>query len=339
MMNHSTFPFSWLPVQVSVPATTANLGPGFDSMGMALDLWNTFTMLFDGSSSTPILEIAGEGEEELPRDSSHLTVHTMLEELDAAGIPCPYGIRIQCRNEVPCASGLGSSSSAVLAGLIFAESIHLQADRNGPVKPYEMDLGRVLSRAVAIEGHGDNVTPAVLGGLQVVYTQGSEYRNRAIPIPPTRVVVCVPHYRYLTSQARAALPASVTHAEAVFNIGHAMLVIEALRNQDDVLLADAMQDRLHERYRLPSIPGAEQARLAAFSAGAISVGLSGAGPGLIAFARSGHDAIGQAMLDAFVAHGLSARYWVLSANGGGVRILVGDGVCEACSHPFNTRPL
>jgi homoserine kinase len=311
------------PIRVSVPATTANLGPGFDSMGMALDLWNTFTLSFDGPSEGLTVEIIGEGTDDLPRGDDHLTVQTMRDALLAEAVPPPPGMRLVCENDIPCASGLGSSSSAVIAGLVLAEAISLQTAANRPARPYEIDLAQVLSRAVEIEGHGDNVTPAVLGGLQVVYTHGAEYRNRAIPIPPTRVVVCVPEYRYLTTQARAALPPVVSHKDAVFNIGHAMLVIEALRNQDDTLLADAMQDRLHEQYRIPDIPGAEEARAAALSQGAIAVGLSGAGPGLIAFARNGHDAIGEAMVAAFGTHSLCARYWVLSASGGGTRIEIG----------------
>jgi len=319
--NSRTIPFA--SIRVSVPATTANLGPGFDSMGMAFDLCNVFTLTFDGPSEDITVEIQGEGAEELPRDARHLTVQTMLDTLRTELVAPPPRMRLTCENEIPCASGLGSSSSAVIAGLVLAEAVSLQSTSNRRVRPYEIDLTRVLSRAVELEGHGDNVTPAVLGGLQVVYTHGAEYRNRAIPIPPTRVVVCVPKYTYLTVQARAALPPSVQHRDAVFNIGHAMLVIEALRGQDDTLLADAMQDRLHEQYRIPDIPGAEEARAAALSCGAIAVALSGAGPGLIAFARTGHDDIGEAMVAAFAGHGLSARYWVLSASGGGTRIQIG----------------
>jgi homoserine kinase len=311
------------PIQVSVPATTANLGPGFDSMGLALDLWNTFTLTFGHPHAGIAVHIEGEGEGILPADESHLTVHTLLDRLAQHGAEAPDGMRLTCRNEIPCASGLGSSSSAVLAGLILADVIALRRQRQGCVHPHELDMDAVLSRAVEIEGHGDNVTPAVLGGLQVVYTHGSEFRNRAIPIPPTRVVVCVPAYNYLTSEARAALPKMISHEDAVFNIGRAMLVIEALRNKDDFLLADALQDRLHERYRIPQIPGAEEARNAAFITGAIAVCLSGAGPGMLAFARRGHDAIGEAMVNAFAGHDISARYWVLPACGGGTRIQIG----------------
>ena len=319
----STFSGSHWPVnviRVRVPATSANLGPGFDSMGMALDLWNDFELRMDGGQSGLRVSIVGEGEATLPRDASHLTIGTLLDELDRHGIAPPTSFSLHCANEIPSASGLGSSSSAVVAGLIMAAALRLAAHRRRRIRPHEIELHEVLARAVEVEGHGDNVTPAIYGGLQVVYTHGDHYRNRAIPIPPMKVVVCVPDFVYLTSQARAALPSSISHADAVFNIGHAMLVAEALRSQDDALLSDALRDALHERYRLPSIPGAFAARQAALDVSAIAVCLSGAGPGLLAFARHGHDAIGEAMAAAFERHGLSARYWVLHASTGGVRV-------------------
>jgi homoserine kinase len=310
-------------VRVRVPATSANIGPGFDSMGIALDLWNEFRLTLEDSAPGVVVTIEGEGEATLPRDASHLTLATFFDELDANGLPRPPCVRLECRNAVPSASGLGSSSSAIVAGLLMAAAVRLSSERGRRIRPHEIDLHQVLARAVEIEGHGDNVTPAIHGGLQVVYTHGDHYRNRAIPIPPTRVVVCVPDFLYLTSDARAALPRQISHADAVFNIGHAMLVCEALRSQDDVLLADALRDALHERYRLPCIPGALDARQAAMEAGAVAVCLSGAGPGLMAFARRAHDIIGEAMVGAFERAGLTARYWVLAATVGGAGVEIG----------------
>lgn len=310
-------------VRVAVPATSANLGPGFDSMGIALDLWNEFLVALRGDGGPTTVEVHGEGERDLPRDETHLMLATMFDELKAHGAPRPAGITLVCNNEVPSSSGLGSSSSAVVGGLLAAACLRLSHEKGHRVRPHEIDLHAVLSRAVEVEGHGDNVCPAIHGGLQVVYTHHEQYRNRAIPIPPTRVVVCVPDYAYPTSQARAALPKSISHADAVFNIGHSMLVAEALRSQDDVLLSDALRDALHEQYRLPDIPGAVAAKRAATQSGAIAACLSGAGPGLLAFARRGHDDIGEAMVDAFQEAGLSARYWVLAATVGGARMQVG----------------
>ena len=148
----------------------------------------------------------------------------------------------------------------------------------------------------------------------MVTNQDGEVLTDRLPIAPMRVAVCVPDFAFSTSEARAALPKMYTRADAIYNIGRAMLVIEALRNHDDALLARAMGDPIHEPYRVPRIPGAAAARLGALDAGAIAVSLSGAGPGLLAFARAGHEAIGAAMVAAFAAAGLSARAWALDIS-------------------------
>jgi len=153
-----------------------------------------------------------------------------------------------------------------------------------------------------------------------VVPDGTGVLTQRIPHVPVKAVVCVPDFLYLTSSARAALPDTYSKADAIFNIGRAMLVAEALRAGDDLLLARAMNDRIHEPYRIKEIPGAMDAKLAAKSAGAMAVCLSGAGPGMIAFARDGQDRIGRAMKDAFAAMGLTARYWVLDATSSGTQI-------------------
>lgn len=302
-------------IRVRIPATTANLGPGFDCMGLALDLWNTFELHLGGDGFR--VETFGEGEGVLATESSNLTVSVLLQELASAGRKPPGGARIVCHNTVPCASGLGSSSTATLAGVLFAQAI-LTSDKGGD--PSELDMGTVLSRAVAIEGHGDNVTPALLGGFVIVVPDESGVLTQRVPHLPIKTVVCVPDFKYLTSEARAALPGSYTKADAIFNIGRAMLVAEALRFGDDALLAKAMNDRIHEPYRLKSIPGAQSAKDAAMESGAVCVCLSGAGPGIIAFARDGYDRIGRAMNEAFRSAGLKSRYWILGATSQGTHV-------------------
>lgn len=308
-------------LSVSVPATSANLGPGFDCMGLALELRNTFTLELGPHLTGIEVEVRGEGEGVLPTDASHVTVEVFREEVRRRGLE-PPALRLRCDNEVPCASGLGSSSTAVLAGVIFAEAARMGAGTDPDFAVHRVELRNVLARAVDLEGHGDNVAPALLGGLQVVFTEGEDYRCRPIPIAPFRVTAVVPRYDYLTVEARAALPKTISHKDAVFNIGHAILVSEAFRNHDTALLAAAMQDRMHEPYRLGSIPGAEAARACALESGATAVALSGAGPGLLAFAEGDYDAIGRAMVGAFGQAGLQARHWVLSASNGGAILRV-----------------
>lgn len=304
-------------IRVRIPATSANLGPGFDCMGLALDLWNTFELnLTDASEGVRVTTI-GEGAGVLPTGEKNLTVSVFLEELERLGEERPKGIHIVTHNTIPCASGMGSSSTATLAGVLFA---HAVAKARRGEDPAELDRAAVLESAVAIEGHGDNVAPALLGGFVIVVPDESGVITQRVPTIPVKTVVCVPAYNYLTSQARAALPADYSKADAIYNIGRAMLVAEALRAGDDTLLHRAMTDRIHEPYRLSSIPGAQQAKERALAAGAVSVCLSGAGPGVIAFAREGFDRIGREMNAAFADAGLTSRYWILDAEPNGTRI-------------------
>lgn len=300
-------------IRVRIPATTANLGPGFDCMGLALDLWNTFELHLGGEGI--VVETHGEGADWLPKDATNLTASILLQEL---GDAAPKALRIVCHNAVPAASGLGSSSTATLAGVLFAQACERHAKGEDPA---ELELKAVLARAVAIEGHGDNVAPALLGGFVVVVPdEKAGVLAQRIPHVPLKTVVCVPEFRYLTSEARAALPPHYSRSDAIYNIGRAMLVAEALRAGNDEMLRAAMNDRIHEPYRLGAIPGAAGAKSVALDAGALCVALSGAGPGMIAFAREGYDRIGRAMKDAFSAVGLKSRYWILDATEAGTHI-------------------
>jgi len=302
-------------IRVRIPATTANLGPGFDCMGLALDLWNSFELHLTGSEYRVINY--GEGAHMLANDASNLTITTLCSELDRMGISRPEGVEIVCHNTVPCASGLGSSSTATLAGVVFAHAIAQASVGNDPA---DLDRAAILERAVEIEGHGDNVAPALLGGFVIVMPDSGGVLTQSIPYVPIKTVVCVPDFAFLTSVARAVLPSQYAKADAIFNIGRAILVTEALRLGDDAMLARAMNDRIHEPYRLGHIPGATEAKAAATEAGAICVALSGAGPGIVAFARAGYDRIGRAMNAAFAQAGLSSRYWILDPTAQGTHI-------------------
>ena len=299
-------------IRVRIPATTANLGPGFDCMGLALDLWNTFELHLGGEGIA--VETHGEGASWLPADASNLTVSILLDELGEAA---PRDFRVVCHNAVPAASGLGSSSTATLAGVLFAHALRNAARGEDPAA---LDMTAVLERAVAIEGHGDNVAPALLGGFVVVVPDERGVLVQRVPHVPMKTVVCVPDFNYLTTDARAALPTSYSKADAIFNIGRALLVAEALRAGDDAMLSAAMSDRIHEPYRLGAIPGAGAAKVSALGAGAICVALSGAGPGIVAFARGGYDRIGRSMKAAFAAAGLQSRYWILDATDQGTHV-------------------
>jgi homoserine kinase len=308
---------------IRIPATSANLGAGFDCFGVALDLWNTFELYHIPEQKEYIsIESYGEAADRLPKDHTNTIARVLFEELDETlGQKAPGPLKIVCRNNVPCGSGLGSSSTAVIAGLVFAHAI---ARRELTCENVDTLKRAVLSRAVEIEGHGDNVVPALMGGLVVVARSANgRLLTHKIPIQRRRVVVCVPDFLFLTSKSRAVLPPALPRYDAIYNIGHAVMTIEALRTGDLNLLSKALDDKMHEPYRFPAIPGAIEAREAALDNGAVASCLSGAGPGILSFVEKNHEQVGEAMKNCFAEAGLNARYWILDINETGAEIILG----------------
>lgn len=294
-------------VTVSVPATSANIGPGFDCLGLALTLYHRVTMTRLPEQGLRITT-AGEDHALIPLDERNLVYQATELVFTRLGTAMP-GLHLHQDNEIPIGSGLGSSSSAVLAGMFAANAL-----AGSPLTAVQL-----LQMATDLEGHPDNVAPAVYGGL-VLGVQGSQgLVTEQIAVPPLKVVVVLPDFFLPTEQARAALPATIPFADAIHNSSRVGLLIRALAAGDYDRLALAMQDRLHQPYRMPLIPGMEAAYDAAYAAGASGVALSGAGPSLIAFAAHGHAAIGAAAATAFNAAGLATRHWVLEIDTAGIR--------------------
>ena len=292
-------------VHVRVPATTANLGPGFDVLGMALGLWNEIVVT---PASSLRVTIEGEGARVLPRDASNLVVRSMQRLAREVGRPLPP-VHLHLVNRIPMQAGLGSSSAAIVGGLRAAAAL-----LGVPMPPEE-----VLRLAVEIEGHPDNVAPAVYGGfVAVVMDEGRPIVAQLPVFPALQVVVALPDVRVSTEAARRLLPSNVPHADAVFNVGRAVLVVHALARGDFDLLARVMADRLHEPYRKVLIPGYDDVVAVATRAGAAAVVISGSGPALAAFAPRDHEAIATAMRESFAQAGISARAWVLPVVAGNV---------------------
>lgn len=289
-------------IRVRVPATTANLGAGFDCLGLALGLYNEV----EAQEATRGLAISveGEGTADLPTDESNLVWRAAQRVFAQVGHPSA-GLRLHLRNGIPLESGLGSSAAATVAGLMLANEW-----LGRPLTTVDL-----LQLAVDMEGHPDNVAPALLGGLVVVgrAADGSLLAER-VATPPLSAVVVMPDFRLSTAVARRALPSAVTMADAVFNLSHTALTVVALQRGDHALLAQAMEDRLHQPYRAPLVPGLAEALAAARRQGA-AVAISGAGPAVIAFAADA-EAVGATMRGAFAAAGLGARVWRLPAVGG-----------------------
>ena len=279
-------------VSVRVPATTANLGPGFDCLGLALDLWNEAEFRLEGDH----LEICiqGEGEGRLPADRSNTIAYAFRHFLRARKLPEPAGLKIICQNRIPTSSGLGSSASALLLGFLGANSLY-----GSPATSAE-----ILTLAADIEGHADNCAAALYGGLVITAHDEEDWLVRRHDVPVVRAVVVIPAMNLPTHVARQALLRSVLREDAVFNLSRTPLVVEALLQADTRLLGRVVQDRLHQSYRFNLIPGSAAAFAAAQSAGAQAVALSGAGPSLIAFVEKDEERIANAMARAFEQAGL-----------------------------------
>jgi homoserine kinase len=299
-------------VNVTVPATTANLGPGFDCLGLALDLCNQ--TIFKESKSGRSIEVVGEGAESLPTDDSNLVLRAAESVFERTGRR-PAGFRVKQENKIPVGSGLGSSAAAVLGGILAANELI-----GNPLSQNE-----ALEMAAEMEGHPDNVVPALLGGLTIAVSDAGTLVVERIRIPELRVVVVLPDHSLSTHEARSVLPQTVPMADAVFNISRTALLIKALEQGDYEHLALAMEDRLHQPYRLPLIPGMAEAFNAGRHVGAAAVALSGAGPSLVAFAPENHEQIAVAIGKVFESEGLSARSWVLAVHRSGSRIEVETG--------------
>ncbi len=299
-----------MKITIKVPATTANLGPGFDALGLALDLWNETHF---GLAEQFSLQIEGEGAGQLTSNEKNLIVRAAQKVYGVVGGQMP-ALNIRCVNRIPLGSGLGSSAAAALTGLLGANAL-----LGGRLSNDE-----ILSLAAEIEGHPDNVAPALLGGLVVSTMDEGRVLARKLPIgSPLHITVVLPDFNFPTKQARAALPKRVLTEDAVHNISRAVLVAEAFRTGDLELLGNAMQDRLHQPYRLPRIPGAREAMDAAKRAGASAVALSGAGPSLVAFSSKRNPVIGADMKREFESAGLNARVFELEVSMGGARLVSG----------------
>ena len=259
-------------VTVEVPATSANLGPGFDCFGLALD-WRERIKLV-GLESGFVIEVSGEGAEEIPRDESHLIIRSALVGLADLGVRAA-GLRLSGHNTIPHGRGLGSSAAAIVAGLVAAAGL----------AGVELDRGWVLRHATAIEGHPDNVAAAIYGGFVLAYEGPAGVTVAQGRFDPAiGVAVLVPDFPVSTAAARGLLPRTVPHAEAAANSGRAALLVHALAAEPD-RLHDATRDWLHQHYREPAMPRSYELVTSLRAQGFAAV-VSGAGPAVLVLGRA-----------------------------------------------------
>ncbi|MCB9419088.1 MAG: homoserine kinase [Ardenticatenaceae bacterium] len=298
-------------VKVSIPATTANLGPGFDCLGLALGLRNEIWMTAVSEPGLTI-EVDGEGTGQIPTDAANLAVQAAEHIFELVG-KRPSGLHIRQQNDIPISSGLGSSAAATLGGILAANALV-----DGALTEQQL-----VELAVSMEGHPDNIVPAFYGGLTLSVMDEDALHVETIAVPPLQVVIVLPDFDLPTAKARAALPAQIPLRDAIFNVSRVGLVIRALERGDFAVLALAMQDQMHQPYRLPLIPGMVDVFEVAKGEGATAVTLSGAGPSVAAFAPANHQAIAEAIQAAFAAAGLPSRAWILPVENTG-RVIIDD---------------
>jgi homoserine kinase len=263
---------------VRVPATSANLGPGFDALGLALDLANTVRIT---TSDAVQIRVQGEGAGELAESPANLTYRALALVAECAGAS-PPPVRLDCDNAIPLARGLGSSSAAIVAGLVAGN--HLLGD--------PLTTADLLTLAVQIEGHPDNVTPALLGGVRACVHADHGVLQAAIPLArPLHAVLFIPDFPMATEAARRLLPRQVSLADAVFNVSRAALLVAALAAGDYALLREATRDRLHQPARAALFPSMPIFFQAALDAGAVGAFLSGAGSTLLALVDGPTDTV------------------------------------------------
>ena len=250
-------------ITVTVPATSANVGAGFDSLGLAVSMYNVFT--FEEADRIQITSVDGT---HIPTGSNNLVYRSARVVYDQLGIPMK-GLRITQKNTIPMARGLGSSSACILGANALLGN--------------KLTRRQMLTLATSIEGHPDNVAPAMLGGFVTsVIDEGQVYSVKKEIDTELAFAAFVPDFRLLTSKARAALPAMVSHKDAVYNLSRAALATAAFCDGNYALLGVATKDVLHQQYRLPLITGGDEVFELAQDLGALAVYISGAGPTIMA---------------------------------------------------------
>ena len=289
-------------IRVAAPATTANLGPGYDCLGMALDIWNTIEVE-SLPGGPPSVTVSGEGEGELEANPENLVYRSMEFLYRELGCPMPP-LKVRCDNKIPLARGLGSSAAAISGGLAAANALAAKTGGGG-----EFPARDLLEMAATIEGHPDNVAAAVMGGLQLVVTSehvtgerdNGESTLYTVPVSvPAEIhaVLFIPETRIATADARAVLPPQLPMADAVHNMARVALLVAGMSTNHPEYLAVATQDKLHQPYRQPLFPAMKLLMKAALDAGALGAFLSGSGSTVLALTQGREMTVAYEMAEA-----------------------------------------
>lgn len=316
-----------LGVRLRVPASSANIGPGFDSIGLALGLYDECEVRLEGERIRVAVE--GEGAGVLPEDHEHLILRAMSHAWRRLDVTPPAGIALRCRNRIPQSRGLGSSAAAIVTGVLAAEALAaLAAEGDGRARHGDVEVDRCLARDLAseMEGHPDNASASVFGGMTLSWPAGPPGRwcTTPLPIHPSiEVTVLVPSLALLTSTARAALPELVPHTDAAHNSARAALLVEAVGRRPELLLP-ATREWLHQEARRAAFP-ASMALVDRLREHGLAAVISGAGPSVLVLGTRGEHAVIRQVLDGLSASAGSADDWQLLRPGvadGGATVTV-----------------
>lgn len=293
-------------VSISVPATTANLGPGFDCIGAALTLYNEFKFTRLSSADPGVkITVSGIEADRVNTDDSNLAYQSFLKLYQHLN-ETPPAVEIEIKLAVPLARGLGSSATAIVGGLVGANQL-----AGSP-----LDKNEIMKIAIAIEGHPDNVVPAFIGGCRLAASSNNDWEICDIPWHGDIVpVVAIPDFELSTQEARRVLPTEYSRADAIFNIAHLGLLVRGLESNRGDWLRVALQDKIHQPYRQVLIKGYDAVEKAALASGAYGMVISGAGPTLLALADAASAAnVVTAMADAWQQEGVKAEVRSLSLD-------------------------
>lgn len=296
-----------------IPASTTNLGPGFDVLGLALQLYSTVTL--EPSETGTEVVVSGVDADKIPNTPEHIAFQAVELVFNRSGTKRPKGFKLQIENGIPAIRGLGGSGTAILGGLLTANALC-----GTPFSDPEL-----LNFATELEGHPDNVAASLYGGLVVSAQENAQVHTVQLECPSVlSIVLAIPDFPLSTEQARSVLPTSVGFADAIYNTSRSTLLIASIATKQFEMLRVAMKDRLHQPYRTSLIPGFDDVAEAATTAGALSIALSGAGPTIAAYCLENAEQIAEKMKTAFKKHQITSDIKILKPDACGASVHIED---------------
>ncbi|MYF99350.1 homoserine kinase [Candidatus Poribacteria bacterium] len=299
-----------LKATARIPASTTNLGPGFDVLGLALQLYSTVTLEITGNKTEVV--VSGVDADKIPSSPEHIAFRAVKTIYNKSGKTQPKGLRLTISNGIPAIRGLGGSGTAILGGLLTANEIC-----ENPFSRSDL-----LNIASTLEGHPDNVAASLYGGLVISVQNKKHIHTIQLTCDPAlHVVLAIPEFTLSTQKARNILPKTVDFSDAIYNISRSSLLVASIATGQLKMLSTAMKDKLHQPYRSTLIPGFDDVVEAALSTGALSIALSGAGPTIAAYCLDNMQEVGKSMQNAFKQHEIASDILVIGTDVEGAKLI------------------